>query len=76
MYRGFDRDEAILQEIRKEYIAKENDVYSLVDNYQTFFKDPKEFKELRNYLEGFYKVIKDDKKFQNNIIKKTRSKLD
>jgi len=76
MYRGFDREEAILQEVRKEYIAKENKVYSLVDNYQSYFKDPREFKELRNYLEGFYKIIKDDKKFQNNIIKKTRSKLD
>lgn len=76
MYRGFDRDQAILQAIRKEYIAKENKVYKMVDHYQTYFKDPKEFLELRKYLEGFYKIIKDDKKFQNNIIKKTRSKLD
>lgn len=76
LYRGFDRDEAIVQEIREEYIAKENEVYSMVDYYQPYFKDPKEFKELRNYLDGFYKTIKDDKKFENSILKKTRSKLD
>jgi len=76
LYRGFDREETIIQEIRKEYIEKENEVYRMVDSYQTYFKDPKEFKELRNYLEGFYKIMKDDKKFQNSVLKKTRSKPD
>ena len=76
LYRGFDRDEAVLQAVRQEYIEKENAVYSIVDQYETYFKDPKEFKEAKNYLMGFFKIIKDDKKFQNRISKKTRSKLD
>lgn len=76
LYRGFDREEKVMQAVRQEYLNNESEIYKIVDQYEPYFQDPKEFKEVRNYLKGFFKIIKDDKKFQNNILKKTRSKLD
>ena len=76
LYRGFDRDEKVIQEVRQEYIDKETEIYRIVDQYEHYFKDPKEFKEAKNYLMGFFKVIKDDDKFQSRILNKTRTKLD
>lgn len=76
LYRGFDRDDEILQQIRNEFLNHEQEIYSLMDHYQIYFRYPKEFKECKSYIEGFYKIIKDDKKFENRILKKERVKLD
>ncbi len=76
LYRGFDRDDEILQQIRNEFLAHENDVFLLFDQYKSYFKDPKEFTKCQNYISSFYEIIKDDKKFEHRILKKERSKLD
>lgn len=76
LYRGFDREENVIQNVRQEYIAKETEIYKIVDQYEPYFQDPKEFKEAKNYLIGFFKIIKDDKLFQTRILNKTRTKLD
>ena len=76
LYRGFDREEIVIQEVRQEYIAKETEIYNIIDQYETYFQDPKEFKEVKNYLIGFFKIINDDKLFQTRILNKTRTKLD
>ena len=76
LYRGFDRDDKILQQIRIEFLNLEPDIYALMDRYQNYFRHPKEFKECKSYIEDFYKIIKDDKKFENRILKKERLKLD
>jgi len=75
LYRGFDREEKVMQAVRQEYLSNESKIYDIVDRYESYFQDPKEFKEARNYLKGFFKILKDDKKFSNTILKKTRTKL-
>ena len=76
LYRGFDRDDEIIEEIRNEFLSYENDIYTLMDRYKSYFKYPKEFTECKSYVESFYKIIKDDKKFKNRILKNQRTKLD
>ncbi len=76
LYRGFDRDDEILKQIRNEFLFYEKDIYALMDRYKDYFKYPKEFTECKSYIQSFYKIIKDDKKFENRILKKERTKLD
>jgi hypothetical protein len=76
LYRGFDRDDEIIEQIRNEFLSYENDIYTLMDRYKSYFKYPKEFTECKSYVESFYKIIKDDKKFKNRILKNQRTKLD
>ncbi len=76
LYRGFDRDDEILQQVRNEFLNHEQDIYVLMDRYQSYFRYPKEFTECKSYIEGFYKIIKNDKKFENRILKNQRTKLD
>lgn len=76
LYRGFDTDDEILQQIRNEFLNHEQDIYALMDRYQSYFRYPKEFTECKSYVESFYKIIKDDKKFQNRILKNARTKVD
>jgi hypothetical protein len=76
LYRGFDRDDEILEQIRNEFLFYEKDIYALMDQYKSYFKYPKEFTECKSYVQSFYEIIKDDKKFENRILKKERTKLD
>lgn len=76
LYRGFDRDDDILQQVRKEFLLQEKDIYALMDKYQNNFRYPKEFTACKSYVQSFYKIIKDDKKFANRILKKERENLD
>ncbi len=76
LYRGFDRDDEIIQEVRNEFLNHEIDIYNLMDQYKSYFKYPKEFTECKSYVESFYKIIKDDKKFENKILKTQRTKMD
>ena len=76
LYRGFDRDDQILEEVRSDFLKKEVSVYALIDTYEKYFRDTKEFTRCKRYIESFYDIIKDDKKFQRNIIKKERTELD
>ena len=76
LYRGFDRDDEILQNVRNEFLIHEQDIYLLMDRYQSYFRYPREFAECKSYIQSFYKIIKDDKKFENRILKNERTKLD
>jgi len=76
LYRGFARDEQILEQVRQEFIVHEGQVFNVIDQYQTLFTDPKEFAEARKFISEFYEVIKDDRKFETKILKKARTKLD
>lgn len=76
LFIGFERDEAVFQEVRKDFLAKETLVFDMMDRHEKYFNDPKELEEAKKFLEGFYKLLKDDKKFENRILKKARTKLD
>lgn len=53
LYRGFDRGDEILEQTRKEFLYLEKDIYALMDQYKSYFRDPKEFTECKNYIMGF-----------------------
>lgn len=76
LYRGFERDEKILEQVRQEFLVHEDEVFKVIDLHQAWFKDSKEFEEARKYISEFYKIIRDDRKFENKILKRVRTKLD
>jgi hypothetical protein len=75
MYRGFEQDEKILEEVRKEFLENQQNIYNIMDELLIFLKDPKEFTEARKFIDGFYEIITDDKKFSNRILKRGRTDL-
>lgn len=74
LYRGFEADDAVLESVRGRFLDKENEVFSEIENLETYFKDPKEYELAKSYIEGFYNILKDDKKFKNRIADKGRKK--
>jgi hypothetical protein len=76
LFIGFEREEAVFQEVRKDFLAKETLVFEMMDRHEKFFKDSRELEEAKKFLEGFYKILVDDKKFESKILNKARTKLD
>jgi hypothetical protein len=74
LYRGFERDEAVFQKVRKDYLEKKARIFEVVDGLESQFENAKEFQITRDFLEDFFKVLADDTKFNNEIIRKARSK--
>ena len=74
LYRGFEADDVILEKVRSRFLEKEKEVYTAIENLESYFSDSKEYELARSYIEGFYDVLKDDKKFRRRIADKGRKK--
>ncbi len=74
LYRGFERDEAVFREVRKHFLDKKDQVFEVIDGLKPQFDNEKEFQIARNFIDDFYKVLIDENKFKNEIIRKGRVK--
>jgi hypothetical protein len=74
LFRGFERDEAVFQTVRKQYLEKKGRIFEVIDGLKPQFDNEKEFEIARNFIEDFYKVLSDDSKFNNEIVRKARTK--
>jgi len=70
LYRGYCAHNASLEDARQKMLDTEQDIYALVNAESRL--EPKRQKKAVDYLEGFFKVIKDDKAFQKRIVEKCR----
>ena len=75
-YLGYDRGHEVLMQTRKEFLDLEDDIFNLIQAYEKYFTDPKEYKECKTYLASFFQILKDDKKFRNRITKQQLKKLE
>ena len=73
LYRGFCRKEPIVQEVRKQFLAAEPRIMSVVDRYE---KDvtPKEFADMKKYLGEFFAILKDNNQFNRYVLEGCRKK--
>lgn len=72
-YRGFCRDEAIMQEVRQEFLKLQSDFNATIDAHAEYFSSA-DINDMKSYLEGFYDILKDDQQFKESIIEKCRTK--
>jgi len=73
-YKGYERDEALFQEVRKTYLDHKDQIFGTIDSLKTYFQDPQQLSTAREFIEGFYKILEDDKKFERNILNRSRVK--
>ena len=66
LYRGFCRDQATTQRIRKEIISKEQAIMGALKAYESSFQ-PKDYAGMVKYMEEFFVTMKDDGKFATSI---------
>jgi len=67
MYKGYKRDSALLQEVRLQFVSLKEELLIAVDNLEEFFQNPNLWKQAKNFIEDFFVIIEDDKKFKKFI---------
>ena len=73
-YRGFKRDESLLEKVRDQILSKKNEFYQIVDNQKSKFEITAEFESTNEFLTSFFDIMEDDKSFKKEVIQKMRTK--
>ena len=73
-YRGFKREESLVEEVRDQILSKKGDLFQIVDSQKTKFEIPSEFESTREYLTKFFDIMEDDNSFEKDVIKMMRTK--
>jgi len=72
LFRGFDRDQALFEQVRQQFLAEKDTFLSIVDSYEDDFLNERNFKQTRDYVLTFFEILEDDDAFQQMILDKTR----
>jgi len=73
-YRGFKRDEDLVQEVRQQYIAKKDSFFKMLEDFESHFDIESQYSDSRKFLTSFFEVLEDDKAFKKKIIDGMRTK--
>lgn len=74
IYKGYERDTALLQEVRAVYIDKRQEMIRELEELEPMFEDPLQYREAKDFLESFFEILKDDKKFEREILNRLRTR--
>jgi len=74
IYKGYEREEAQLQAVRRSFLEKKTRLLEEVDSLEELFEDKNSFKEARRFIVSFFDILEDDNKFSKNILNRLRSR--
>lgn len=73
-YRGFKRDDQVMNTVRKQYIDSKDEIISIVDSFKSEFDSTYEFDKMYKFMTDFFEIIQNDKKFNKSILSQARTK--
>ena len=73
-YRGFKRDESLVQEVRDQLLGKKSQFFQIIDDQQPKFELASEFESTKAFLSSFFEILEDDKDFDKKVIQNMRTK--
>jgi len=73
LYRGFCRDEKVMNNVRKEFLALEPTINATINQYASEFSDY-DLEDMHQYLNQFFEILKDDQQFKSKILEGCRTK--
>ncbi|WP_297760354.1 hypothetical protein [uncultured Muriicola sp.] len=74
IYKGYEREEAQLYEVRKLFLEKKEEMLKEVTVLEDLFKDQDHYKQAHNFINTFFNILEDDKKFSKNILNRLRTR--
>lgn len=73
-YKGYKRDDDLLQEVRQKYISSKDEIFAVTDSLKQYFQDPTLYEKAKDFIDDFFEIMESDKKFEKNIVNRTRTK--
>ena len=73
-YKGYNRDDELLQEVRQKYISSKDELFMVMDSLKEYFENPMLFVRAKDFVVEFFEIIESDKKFKKYILDSRRSR--
>ena len=73
VYQGYQRNDAVFQKVRLEYIEKKEEIFKILESHESLFRAEKEYRDMVKYVQSFYEIIENDRRFKNEIISVARA---
>ena len=73
-YRGFKRDDQVMNTVRKQYIDSKDEIISIVDSFKSEFDSTYEFDKMYKFMTDFFEIIANDKMFNRSILSQATTK--
>ena len=67
-YKGYVRDTALLQQVRQEFLGARPRMIHELELLEPLFKEDRQYREASAYLESFFDILADDRKFEREIL--------
>ncbi len=74
IYKGYEREEAQLYEVRKLFLAKKEEMLEEAYALKELFQDPAQYRQAEVFIQDFFDILEDDKKFSRNILGRQRTR--
>jgi hypothetical protein len=72
-YQGYQRTDAVFQKVRLEFIEKREQIFKILESHESLFTAEKEYEDMVKYVQSFYEIIENDRRFKKEIISKAIS---
>jgi hypothetical protein len=73
-YRGFKRDESMVQEVRDQLLSKKAHFFQIIKDQESRFELASEFESTNTFLSSFFEILEDDSDFDKKVIQNMRTK--
>jgi len=71
-YKGFERDQEVFESVRDSFINTKTTLFTTIEAHEALFDSQFAFREARDFILSFFKIIEDDKKFKREIVSVAR----
>jgi hypothetical protein len=68
-YKGYKQDPALMQEVRQQFLDARPGMMRQLELLEPLFQDPGQYAEAAAYLESFFDILGDDRKFEREILR-------
>jgi hypothetical protein len=73
-YRGFKRDESLMEEIRDQILSNKSAFIKIVEAQKPQFELPTEYDSTMSYLQSFFDILEDEDQFDRQVIQNMRTR--
>lgn len=74
IYKGYERDAALIQQVREEYLEKKTQMLAALQLLKDEFGDRSQYSEAEKFITSFFEILENDKKFKKNILDRLRTR--
>ncbi len=74
IYKGYEREEEQLYEVRKLFLEKKEEMLEELSQVKDLFQDPVQYRQADAFINAFFDILEDDKKFSRNILGRQRTR--